>query len=375
MKTNDTESRLTDYLLGEISAEGSLKIRDELAGNPSLKKDLEEIEQVQTTLFEVLRGENAVLSEMQRERIRRAAKEATRDGKIIELASHRRQNGWGWRQGLAAAAAVALGAYLLTFVPDVESSGGGNQVASAQIPIEQSVVEEDGSYPLDLEGDSLKEIERSVRLEQKLPDPGVVDASQVLQEFPLRAKKVVSVASGCTLGAEVFPCPWDEGSELVLVTIQGARGEEKSISVEFQGALGATLVEEVRREGDRLRSPFSPVATPIQSSDLVTFVAEVRTGDVAAEEEERQIGKLAWTVNGKAASSLKLRAKEGDEVSKDARFAALVVAFGKWLRNGEGGIDEASIESLMQEVAMDHPVSQRYEFLELIEQALVIGEN
>ncbi len=363
MKSYDTDSKLTDYLLGELSANDSAQVRDLAAKEPSVRAFLKETAVVHSTMSEVLGCERNGLAQVQRERIRKAAKEATRGGKIIELDSHRKHSRWGWKHGIAAAAAVALGAFLLTFVPEAGSLGAGSQVASAPVMPQEKILKVEQRDPLDLAGDSLKEIERSIRLDENLPSADVVDVSQILQEFPLRAKKFVSVADGCSLGAEVFQCPWDEDSYLVLTTIQGAREVEKSISVDFQAARQVTLVIDHSTETKIAPSPFSQKASPIKSGAFVSFVFEIRRAGTELTESDVQLGILSWSVNGKAASSLDLEAAADMELSKDARFASLVSAFGMWLQDQGGKIEADLVERLAQEVAVDNPAQDRYEFL------------
>ena len=70
------------------------------------------------------------------------------------------------------------------------------------------------------------------------------------------------------------------------------------------------------------------------------------------------------------------RARHGEEPSDDARFAALVCAFGLWLR-GEGGgmIDEEVMLALAREVASGRMVADRYDFLNLIDEATKLPEK
>jgi hypothetical protein len=85
---------------------------------------------------------------------------------------------------------------------------------------------------------------------------------------------------------------------------------------------------------------------------------------------------LHGSVGGREASPLPLVREPEREPSDDARFAALVCAFGLWLR-GEGGgmIDEEVMLALAREVASGSMVADRYDFLNLIDEATKLPEK
>jgi hypothetical protein len=97
---------------------------------------------------------------------------------------------------------------------------------------------------------------------------------------------------------------------------------------------------------------------------------------IEVESRDLRLGSLHGSVGGREASPLPLVREPEREPSDDARFAALVCAFGLWLR-GEGGgmIDEEVMLALAREVASGSMVADRYDFLNLIDEAAKLPEK
>jgi hypothetical protein len=63
----------------------------------------------------------------------------------------------------------------------------------------------------------------------------------------------------------------------------------------------------------------------------------------------------------------------GKETSSDSRFASLICGFGLWLREERPEIiDDAMILGLAREIAAESLVPDRYDFLELVDQAVKV---
>jgi hypothetical protein len=87
------------------------------------------------------------------------------------------------------------------------------------------------------------------------------------------------------------------------------------------------------------------------------------------------LGSLVWSVEGETAPTVLLERSEESEQTDDARFAALVCAYGLWLRGEESEfIDDAMLLALAREVASDRLVPDRYDFLELIDQTVKLKD-
>ena len=372
MKTHPEDPRLTAYLLGELPEEEAREIQLAAAADPLLRATLDRTEQAQAYLLEAFGEKQDSLLPRQRDRIRRAARESARKGAIVPLASHRRT--WSWKTGLAAAAAVAVGIFILTKLPGPDTPGKGGQVANApEAPPRISVESSDAGIvvrlPLEAGNRSLPEISRAVRLEQKLPAADAVRIDEILNAFPLRAKTVVAISEGCTIGAEVISSPWKPSGRLILVDVQGAKDSEKSLSVEYRPAEGSVSNHRILGYHGTGGKTLSSNATPIPAGDGVLLVIE-------AESSPTGLGELIWSVDGASAPPLKPAFDAGADASPDARFAALVCAFGLWLQGGDGGaIDDTTLLGLAREVAADNPAADRYDFLTLVDQAVALSEK
>jgi hypothetical protein len=89
-----------------------------------------------------------------------------------------------------------------------------------------------------------------------------------------------------------------------------------------------------------------------------------------------RLGELIWTVDGTEAPAISLIRNEENEPSDDARFAALICGFGLWLRGEEKpAVDDLLVLGLAREVAAESLVADRYDFLNLVDQAVKIAEE
>ena len=371
MKTHPEDPRLTAYLLGELPEEEAREIQLAAAADPLLRATLDRNELAQSFLLETFGEKQDSLLPRQKDRIRRAAREAARKGAVIPLASHRRS--WSWKAGLAAAAAVAVGIFVLTKLPAPETPGKGGQVANAtenppRISLDPSEAGDVVRLPLEAGNRSLPEISRSIRLDQKLPGTDAVRIDEILNAFPLHAKATVSVSGGCVLGAEVISCPWKPSGRLILVDVQGAKDGEKSLTVEYRPAEGSVSSHRILGYQGSGGKVVSDKGTVIPAGENAFLLIE-------ANADPAGLGELVWTVDGVAAPVLRPTYDAEADASPDARFAALICAFGIWLQGGDGGaVDDATLLGLAREVAADNPPTDRYDFLSLVNQAVALAE-
>lgn len=122
MKLDPEDPQLSAYLLGELSAEDASAVERAAAADPALGLALRELESTHRLLFNTLAPGSATLLPRQRETIRRAARNADEAGKISDMPSLRRPLK-PLMVPLAAAAVIALAAFLLIRLPSRPDSG------------------------------------------------------------------------------------------------------------------------------------------------------------------------------------------------------------------------------------------------------------
>ena len=374
MKPHQKDTKLTDYALGELPPEESVAVERAIAADPALRAAFVETEEMCQGLIDALGGKKERLQPRQRDAIRRVAREAARQGKVENLSSHR-QARQRWIAPLAAAAVIIGGIFLLTFFQKPAGTGGTKPVTANNDPVKGGGLEgpsEQGNVirlPLKASGKSLSQIMDAVRGEKRMPTKGEVRIPEMLNAFPLKANSSVALWHGCKLGVEILPSPWKPSASLVFVEIQGAKDGARGLSVEYHAQEGVVidhrLIGYASRKSDSKLNPPSEV----EANSRMLLVIEVESRDL-------RLGSLHGSVGGREASPLPLVREPEREPSDDARFAALVCAFGLWLR-GEGGgmIDEEVMLALAREVASGSMVADRYDFLNLIDEAAKLPEK
>ncbi len=374
MKPHQKDTKLTDYALGELPPEESVAVERAIAADPELRAAFVETEEMCQGLIDALGGKKERLQPRQRDAIRRVAREAARQGKVENLSSHR-QARQRWITPLAAAAVIIGGIFLLTFFQKPAGTGGTKPVTANNDPVKGGGLEgpsEQGNVirlPLKASGKSLSQIMDAVRGEKRMPTKGEVRIPEMLNAFPLKANGSVALWHGCKLGVEILPSPWKPSASLVFVEIQGAKDGARGLSVEYHAEEGVVidhrLIGYASRKSDSKLNPPSEV----EANSRMLLVIEVESRDL-------RLGSLHGSVGGREASPLPLVREPEREPSDDARFAALVCAFGLWLR-GEGGgmIDEEVMLALAREVASGSMVADRYDFLNLIDEATKLPEK
>ena len=372
MKLHQEDPRLTAYILGELPPEEARAIEHAIAGDPALRLLVAEAEKAQSKLCDLLGGDTDELLPRQRDNIRRAAKEAARKGKIERLDSHR-QARKVWFVPLAAAAVIAAGIFILTKIP-ASVAGKGNHVAGSNGKVDvptNSPKENPGTgkggtvvMPLRAGKESIAKISSAIRVAGRKPSMAEVSIPEMLNAFPLKANGSVALKAGCKLGADVIPCPWKPSGSLVLVEVHGARDSARDISVEYAPD-GATVISH-RLIGYPPVTGEAKSATASRMEPNATMLLMIEV-----ESKTLDLGKLVWSVGGEDAPAVPLVRNPESEPSDDVRFAALVCAFGKWLRGEDGSLlDEPVVLGLAREVAADGLVADRYDFLDLVDQAM-----
>ncbi len=142
MKLHPEDPRLTAYLLGELSSEDAAAVERAAAADPAVRLALRDLERVQLLLTDTLAPARTELLPRQRENVRRSARQADREGKVVALPSQRRS--WRtWAVPAAVAAAVVLAVTVLVRLPagpDAPATASGDDGSSerawGEIPLE-----------------------------------------------------------------------------------------------------------------------------------------------------------------------------------------------------------------------------------------------
>lgn len=371
MKIEQDDPRLTAYVLGELSPKEAKQFDHAIAGDPALKLAVQEIERTQADLLKFLGSETDKLLPKHRSAIMRAAREASGAENVVSINSTRKPfNVWTWP--LAAAAVVTATMFVITMIPGPNGKSDGNVANGTDGLGEDFVAVENGGQsrkniglPIVSGNKSLTKITKSIRDGGNLPSRQDVRIEEMLNAFPLDAKGSVALWKGNTLGAEVIKCPWSPSGSLVFVKIRGAKDKSSKLSVEFQSnestVISSRLLGFELEQNDRERKPM-PQRLSAGQETMIALLVEAKSDE---------LGKLVWTVDGEAAPAIDLIRNTEKEASSDSRFASLICGFGLWLREEKPEmIDDALILGLAREVAADSLVADRYDFLELVDQAV-----
>lgn len=362
------DPRLTAYLLGELSEEEAQAVEHAVAGDLALGLTLAEAEKTQAQLRGIFGGNKEELLPHQCQKIRRAAKEAARNGKIENLRSHRNVRRV-WMAPLAAAV-IGAGIFILTKIPATKS-GGVKPVTihtgEAPLPLDSSMHNGGAvmNLPLRVGRGGLAKISNTIRVAGKLPAADEVSIPEMLNAFPLKPGGAAAIKSGCSLGAEILPCPWKPSGSLIFLGVRGANDGEQKLSVGYEAdrdsVIDYRIIGYLTGSGGKAKD----TAMPMNSSMILMIEIESKTPT---------LGKIVWKVNGEAEPEIPLVRDPEREPSDDARFAALVCGFGIWLKGEDrASIDDTLVLGMAREVAADGMVADRYDFLQLVDQAIKLA--
>lgn len=378
MKIEQDDPRLTAYVLGELSPKEAKQFDHAIAGDPALKLAVREIERTQSDLLKMLGSETDTLLLKHRSAIMRAAREASGSDKIVSINPQRKSFSiWTWPLSAAAVVAATMVAINLIAPPNSGNSGGNVGNGTDNGLGEDYVAVDNGGQsqnkiglPLVTGNKSLTQITRSIRDAGNLPSRQDVRIEEMLNAFPLDAKGSVALFQGNTLGVEVVKCPWSPSGSLVFVKIRGAKDKSSKLTVEFQSnessIISSRLLGFELEQNDRQRKDM-PQQLSAGQETMVALLVESKSAD---------LGKLVWSVNGETAPAIDLVSNYEKEASSDSRFASLICGFGLWLREEKPAIiDDALILALAREVAAESLVADRYDFLELVDQAVKAKSN
>ena len=374
---NPDDPKLAAYILRELPESEAEKVRAASERDAALRGEIGEIKFVCDSLGEALAGGSAKLSSVQKSKIMRAAKEASRGGKVEQLVSHNKSKRMGfWVLPLAAAAAVVIGLFLVMLFPSEDSSGGNKTVATSggddvnKLENADGLVRKNGDFtqlPLSAGDQSLSEITNSVRKDEEMPSENEVRIGEILNAFPLSAKDSVALWHGCTLGVEILACPWRPSSSLVMIDLRGAKNDATDVGVRFIPAENSVISHRVIGYEESQVSGGESGSTLLPAGGGTYLVLEVNSKDA-------EIGSLEWSVNDEPAPAIPLVKDSGNEPSDDGSFAALVCIYGLWLKQGGNGlIDDSMVLGMAREVAAESMVPDRYDFLLLVDETMKLS--
>lgn len=374
MSIEKDDPKLTAYVLGELPAPEAEQIARAIAADPALQWLVGEMERTQLELLKAFGKEEEKLLPRQKAAIMRVARETSRGHKNRQLASHRNAGFNVWTWPLAVAAMVIATLFIVFLFPAPEGGNGQRTVATnGAKPIRDEFVAVDRQgkamdvigLPLTAGNRSLPRIIESIRSRRSLPVKTDVRIEELLNAFPLDVKRSVAVWQGCSLGVETLQCPWSPSGTLVLIKIRSAKDHASRVSLEYrsnqESVISNRLLGYDVEENKRIRRPM-PQDMAAGSEVLLALWVESRNQD---------LGELVWSVDDSPAPEVSLFGDHQTEVSADSRFASLICAFGLWLRDEHAHLlDDALVLGLARQVAADSLVPDRYDFLELVDQAV-----
>ena len=411
MKLHPDDPLITSYVLGELDPAEAKAVALAIAADQALQQRVALITGTQVALTEIFRTPRGSLLPNQRERIRRNVRKSQWGGHraVSKFLGARHARVW---------AAVGAGALLVAGVlmmlgrsagPNVArvaalQSRGVELVASSVPEVVAEVVSVPSlpapqrtgylsakefpvlELPLAASGPSLAAITDSVMNLGKRPARETVRLEEVLNHFSLRFSGVTAIARGgsndwhpddrsaevpvdhhaATLSTEMIACPWKPSATLLLISLRGGPQSDAEVQLAFhanpQNVLSYRLLGFDPCEG---RTPGT-LPTKLVASGVSHLALEIEPFRPASE-----LGALEWSVNGQVAPPVSLVHRKDADPSDDARFAALVCAYARWLSGEESEIiDNEILVGLAREVRSDTLEGEHADFLRLVERSL-----
>lgn len=415
MNIHQDDPRLTAYLLGELGTEDAATLKTAIDSDPTLQDALAELQDARDSLDATIDPATDKLTNHQRAKIIQTARQADLSGKPVSTPISTTR--WvPWAIPAAAAAAVLIGILVINQFPKTPKSvtaklpdkpvairppvepapespkitppekpaippfiDFGLGLASADVAERPSI-----ELPILSNKPNLDLLVQSIRTEHHLPAQNSIHLEQILNSFTYRLSGIASIARSAktnwhpdgreagitshtaTLTTESIACPWKPSATLIFVSIRGSAASDNEAKITFRP--NATTVSHYRLLGtidnDRASTATIPHHLPAGTSTTVAIEVETTAS-------KGDFGILEWSVNGEAAANIFLTRDPAAEPSNDARFAALVCAYSKWLAgNDRALIDNNLLAAFAREVnAVDLP-ADRADFIKLIHDSL-----
>ncbi len=401
LKLPPQDPRVTDYVLGELAGEEAAAVKQAMADEPSIQAEIDEMKIIQQLLTKGLVPQSENLLPSQREAILRRAREADRCHRITAFPAPASAARW-WITASAAAVFALATAHFFFRPTDTELGPVAMKLPASAVPADipapvpivppampQSAADTTTFPTLNLpiltgEAD-LKPIVDSIRIDRRLPPPSSVRPGEILNGFSLRLNGSAAIARSAankwhpdirdggasahvaTLSTELIACPWKPSAKLLLISLNGNARDDCDVGLTYHA--NPATVSRCRvifdpHEGQETGVMPAKLAAGSRSTLAIEIEPAVPAGD---------LGTLAWSANGELGAPISLSHQSDAEPSDDARFAALVCAFGQWLTGEQAGtITEEMISALAREIASPSLQADRAEFLKLIGEALAL---
>ncbi len=411
MSLRPDDPKLSAWLLGELSAEEAAEVECAVAADPALKLATHEMERVQRLLANTLSVQEASLFPRQRNIILQEARRMDASSRVVVFPA-RSKSPASWFFPIAAAAVLALASWLLIQLPGGEHSqmadGGKNakktaipgmEVASWPAPAPKDLgspavampatraIDAHPNFPVLIPRSAVTALESpilplpvqagqmsfdwvtsAIRSEKQLPHPHAVRFEEILNRFSLRPAGTAALAKGVSLSAESLACPWRPSSELIVVSLRGAAGDERDVTAVFRP--NPTVVRSYRLLGYARAQGADEASLPTK---LAAGSAHSLVVELESVKSSTSFGSIEWTVDGQDAPVLDVIRRTDTPSSRDARFAALVAACSLWLSDPSSATDTALLTALMQEHRSTTIPGEHADFLRLIDEAMEIA--
>lgn len=401
MNVDPQDPRLSDLLLGELDTADAALISAAIAADPALQAALAELKLARADLTEALTfSPSHALLPAQRTAILKIAREVDRPGKFAAFSPASRYLKWGGIP-LAAAAAIALMVFLKS-QPEASRPAAVTQIPAsppqpppatpqAEIPAappsaSSLTVAERPSLVLPvLTGPhNLARITQAIRTERQLPATAAVQLEEMLNSFPLKFNASIAIARRpkgnwhpdarqagmtsylATLGAETLPCPWKPSATLLLISLRGNPTDACQVIWVFHP--NAANVSRYRLLGFNTPQDTSnnSISSHLAADGSTTLAIEIESLNASED-----LGTLAWSIDDAPAPPLSIKRDPAAEPTDDARFAALICTYAKWLsRENTAIVDSDLVSALARENAAAGLTPEQADFLVLIQQSL-----
>jgi hypothetical protein len=396
MHPHPEDSRLTAYVLGELSPEEAAAVEQAAAADPALQTELAEISKIQRTLTTHLPFAPEKLSAEQREHIL----EQTRPSRIQPFVSLRERL-LPWIIPAAAAAVLTLATFILFRMPGETQPALAKRAPTAVIPppLTQAACAETEtrssiatprddtasqplSLPIQADQPRLAGIQKSIRTDRALPPHPSVHLEEILGSFSFKLSGTTAIARSAlatrpaddletsvpphlaTLATEIIPCPWKPSSVLLLISLRGNPRQDCEVQLAYHPR--PQNVAHCQLLGFTNIGPSAILPTKLVAHSATTLALEIQPTTPGAD-----LGTLVWSVDAAAAPAVRLTHLRDAAPSDDARFAALVCTYSEWLAGAQANnIQPETIAALAREITTTTLPTDRADFLRLIAESL-----
>jgi hypothetical protein len=394
MHPHPEDSRITAYVLGELSPDAAAAVEQAAAADPSIQQKIQEAREIQRFLKERLTPPTAQLLPRQRENIRRSARLGGRSFHP-------------WLIPAAAAAVLAVATLILTRIPAERPDQAAAPVPPAHAPAEpvdppapeaapppvpataaRISIFTAGAAVLELPilpgKPGLGAIARSIVDDGKLPPHESVRPDEIINSFPLRLQGTAAIARGgsppwhpdnrdsgasahlATVSTETIACPWKPSATLLLISVRSGGLADCDIKLSFLPDPANIARYRLLGFPSKSGTPRGNPPTRLPAGACTTLAIEIESTTPGSD-----LGALEWTADDKPAPAISLRHMSATEPSDDARFGSLVCTWSLWLAGEQPGvIDRELLSFLTRENDSATLPGDRAELVKLIERSL-----